>query len=177
MGQGTSSTDDRKRLGSIILGYKAVTTIYTKHHHRETLDNLLFKPFLYGLDTSPPSKDQSGSSNSDNSNSNSSSSSSINTTRTDSGFLLCEKDSQLWNDLIYVDQTYYAAYFLKPSCPPEPQDMLFGDVFTVDDVPTTSTMQDVDLSKRNLGLISPTIGLLPMIRKLDLYVVANRGIT
>jgi hypothetical protein len=161
MGQGASSNSNRKSLGYIILGYRVTTSIYTKHHlgQEEKQDNVLFKPYLYGLDAGSLSKDPSSSSNSHGNN------------RTDSGFLLCEKDSQLWNNLIYVDQTYYSSCFLKSTRRFEPaEDLLIGDALTLDDVAITTIAQDIDLSKRGLGFLSPNIGLLPMIRKLDLYV-------
>lgn len=166
MGQG-GSTNRKKSFGSVLLGYKVATSVYTKHHHEETLDNVLFKPFLYGLDDDTLLKSPASSSSSSGSSS-SSSSYNYGNNRTDSGFLLCEKDSQLWNDLIYVDQTYYSSCFFKSMRPSEPEDSLIGDVLTVDDIVTTTLLQDLDLSKKGLGVISPYIGLLPMIRKLDL---------
>jgi hypothetical protein len=153
MGQSVSSY--KKNFDSAVFGYTTATSVYIKTNDEDE-DNVLFKPFLYGLSafpTSSPSliKETDACSNNN---------------RADSGFLLCEKDSQLWKDLIYVDQTYYNNNKLKPV--KEARDSLtLGNPLTFDDILYTAT-QELYLSRRGFGLISPNIGLLSMIRKLDL---------
>lgn len=117
---------------------------------------MLFKPFLYGLQSA-------GSSHSVDS---------ITDTpgRADSGFLLSGKESQLWKDLLYVDQTYYPDSQQKPPHESEVEELLIGDTLTFKDVSCMSqnNMQDIDLTRRGFGFISPNIGLLSMMQKLDL---------
>ncbi|KAI8086882.1 uncharacterized protein B0P05DRAFT_595102 [Gilbertella persicaria] len=161
MGQNASHGYDENK-GSTIFGYIALAqplSVYMKQD-REIMveDNLLFKSFLYGLEgtNSSMSIDKMEQEN-----------------RTDSGlFLLSGKKSRLWKDLIYVDQTYYQQkepsnllqHCLRKDTLQLGSAITFQDVFTMN----LSNMQDVELTKRGLGLVSPNVGLLPMIRKLDL---------
>ncbi|KAI8647314.1 hypothetical protein BD408DRAFT_408975 [Parasitella parasitica] len=156
MGQ-TVSHRNNKNFGSTVFGYTttSASSIYLKEaDDTKQEDKVLFKPFLYGLASSE-------------------SSTSVGSVRkqgrTDSGFLLSGKDSQLWKDLMYVDQTYYPEKQPKPTDEAEMEDLLVGDTLTLKDISSTSqNLQEVDLSKRGFGFITPNIGLLSMIRRLDL---------
>lgn len=157
MGQ-TISHRNKKKFGSTVFGYTTTSAppIYIKKpDDNQQEDNVLFKPFLYGLEST-------GSSNSI-------PSVTENQGRADSGFLLSGKDSQLWKDLMYVDQTYYPDVQQSSTNESEIQDLLVGDALTLEDISSISrNMQEIDLIKRGIGFISPNIGLLSMIRKLDL---------
>ncbi|KAI8391158.1 uncharacterized protein BYT42DRAFT_555829 [Radiomyces spectabilis] len=146
-------------------------------------DPILARPYLYGLaDKShmsfpPPLCDISIPSSSSSMSTLASSSSrlSIHTAapdrmgRTDSGY--GENENRLLNDLAYVDKTYYnnrrpATHSREPKHP-----ALSTITITFTDVAVASidkTMQEVNLSSRSLGSLSPNIGLLTMIRKLVL---------
>ncbi|KAL9554735.1 hypothetical protein MBANPS3_002678 [Mucor bainieri] len=166
MGQTISHRNSKSKFGSTVFGYTTSTQIaappvyINKADQDKPEDNVLFKPFLYGLqstgsshsvDSVTPAETQG---------------------RTDSGFLLTGKDSQLWKDLMYVDQTYYhpEKQQLEPAHESEIEDLLIGDTLTFKDVACMSqnNMQDIDLTRRGFGFISPNIGLLSMMRKLDL---------
>ncbi|KAK4514204.1 uncharacterized protein ATC70_001792 [Mucor velutinosus] len=162
MGQTISHRNCKPKLGSTVFGYTTSTKVtappvYIKKADQDKReDNVLFKPFLYGL--------QSTGSN------HSVDSVTENQGRTDSGFLLTGRDSQLWKDLMYVDQTYYPDERQKATYESEIEDLLIGDTLTFKDIYCMSqnNMQDIDLTRRGVGFISPNIGLLSMMRKLDL---------
>lgn len=147
MGQHVSSY--KGKLDSTVFGYTVATSIHIKTE-KENEDNVLFRPFLYGLSTY---ENKNSTTNGNN--------------RTDSGFLLCENDSQLWKDLIYVDQTYYKNNSKLTSAKQDKRCLALGSALTFDDIPLTTT-QELQLSRRGFGCISPNIGLLSKIRKLDL---------
>jgi hypothetical protein len=157
MGQAISHRN-KKKFGSTIFGYTTTSapSIYIKKiDNIQPEDNVLFKPFLYGLEST-------GSSNSI-------PSITENQGRADSGFLLSGKDSQLWKDLMYVDQTYYPDVQQNSINEFEIEDLLVGDTLTFEDISSISqNMQEIDLTKKGFGFISPNIGLLLTIRKLDL---------
>ncbi|GAN09219.1 leucine rich repeat protein [Mucor ambiguus] len=163
MGQTISHQNSKSKFGSTIFGYTTSTKIttppvYIKKTDQDIReDNVLFKPFLYGLQST-------GSNHSVDS------VTTENQGRTDSGFLLTGKDSQLWKDLMYVDQTYYPDEQQESTHESEIEDLLIGDTLIFKDISCMSqnNMQDIDLTRRGLGFISPNIGLLSMMRKLDL---------
>lgn len=180
MGQTISSSrskNSNKRkdyYGSTIFGYKYVvtsassstTTVYLNEHND---DNVLFQPFLYGLAGANTTANHSTFSQL-------SSLTAATTIRSDSGFPLYEKNSQLWKDLTYIDQTHYQEEndlpFLLPLVDKQQEEhQQRRDAITFHDILhmcQQQSMQNIDLSKRGFGSISSNIGLLPMIRKLDL---------
>lgn len=148
-------TTSKKSFCSTLFGYTTsirASVYIQKNEQEEKEDLVLFKPFLYGLGI--PHSNQSILQDSGG--------------RTDSGFLLYEKNSQLWKDLTYVDQTYYPKEEEEEE---QTQEIIYapGDPFSFHDLSSVClSMHDIQLSKRGLRSITPNISLLSMIRKLDL---------
>ena len=175
MGQGTSRNhfikkNKKNHFGTVLFGNTTSlkASVYLNESGTDEYkgdDNLLFKPFLYGLGQHQSTHSLLTIDSSNNEASR----------RTDSGFLLYEKNSQLWKDLMYIDQTYYKED--PQEAPSTPLKQLtsydaLGDALYFNDIAAMClSMTDLDLSKRGFGSISSNIGLLPMIRKLDLYVI------
>lgn len=159
MGQTVSHRSSKSKLGSTVFGYTTSTKVSAPAVYITPADqdNVLFKPFLYGLQSTGSSHSVDSAAESQG--------------RTDSGFLLSGKESQLWKDLMYVDQTYYPDGQQKSAHESEIEELLLiGDTLTFKDVSCMSqnNMQDIDLTRRGFGFISPNIGLLSMMQKLDL---------
>ncbi|CAO3629713.1 unnamed protein product [Mucor hiemalis] len=173
MGQRTSKTklknNNQQHHGSTVFGHilhHKKTSVYLSGFDTDEFkgdDNLLFKPFLYGLELNS-SKQSIPSAVEHHNQSNGS--------RADSGFLLYEKNSQLWKDLMYIDQTYYNNDEVPLTARKSSSlniTTTTGDALCFSDIAAMcQSMYDLDLSKRGFESISPNISLLPMIRKLDL---------
>lgn len=185
MGQRTSKTklknnrhQQQQHYGSTVFGhiiFHKKASVFIKGFDVDELkgdDNLLFKPFLYGLGQQASLQSLLSAEHPHESNGSS---------RADSGFLLYEKNSQLWKDLMYIDQTYYNNNALpltsstttttvrKLSSSPNINTTTTGDALYFNDISAMCpSMYDLDLSKRGFESISANISLLPMIRKLDL---------
>ncbi|KAG2234360.1 hypothetical protein INT48_007227, partial [Thamnidium elegans] len=154
---GAVSSKNKKAFGSKIFGYTTSikASVYIKE---EKEDALLFKPFLYGLGMIQHSLSQLSIADT--------------SSRTDSGFLLYEKDGQLWKDLAYIDQTYYQDDTDMATVVKQPQpEIIYGPSipFHFNEISIVCTsFHDINLSKRGFGTISSNIGLLSMIKRLDL---------
>lgn len=151
-------TSSKKSFGSTLFGYTTSikASVYIKNEEKEKDDNLLFKPFLYGLGINQFHSQYSFTQDSSNN-------------RTDSGFLLYENNSQLWKDLTYIDQTYYNEQSI--TIQQQGQEIIYapGDALNFNDLSSMClSLHDINLSKRGFGSITSNIGLLTMIRKLDL---------
>ncbi|KAG0169854.1 hypothetical protein DFQ28_011339 [Apophysomyces sp. BC1034] len=152
MGQGTSKAN-----GNLTFGHLS-TPPTTIEPEEDNNDLLLTKPELYGLDDksiSPISQNKSLAVD--------------RLGRIDSAY--CDnRDEKLINDLFYVDKTYYDN--MKPKH--QRRDITTNNNaprLTFTDVALASldkSMHDINLSFRYLGSLSPNVGLLTMIRKLDL---------
>ncbi|KAI8382394.1 hypothetical protein BD560DRAFT_444302 [Blakeslea trispora] len=162
MGQNVSQHEQSQSDGSTIFGYTSLvpplpTSNCIDHEEQDVLqDNLLSKPLLYGLENSSVSTftyelDQGGS-------------------RADSGLFLLNGKTQLWKDLIYVDQTYYSQQKKRLNVVQERKASQFESALTFRDVldMNLDNIQEIDLTNRGFKSIEHSIGLLPMIRKLDL---------
>lgn len=189
MGSGISSNNKKKKnyYGSAIFGYKSTSTLVkssctlylpiaadidndnsSKRINNNSDDNVLYQPSLYGLGATANHSTFSQLS-----------------TLTAATVIDCSgnSNSQLYKDLIYVDKTYYSNekeqqyhLFIKQQQQQkeEAERALLkqqrGDAITFHDIIQIyqQSMQNIDLSKKGLESITSSIGLLSMIKKLDL---------
>ncbi|KAF7727848.1 hypothetical protein EC973_006961 [Apophysomyces ossiformis] len=152
MGQGTSNLHQ-----NLTFGYLASPSTILPDEEDNHL--ILTNPHLYGLvDKSTSHASSKFSTSVDR------------LARIDSGYCNDEKE-RLVKDLVYVDKTYYEN--IKPKHPRSEtiashngaSRLTFANVvFDAMDKPT----QDINLSFYGLRILSPNVGLLTMIRKLDL---------
>jgi hypothetical protein len=159
MGQSLS-----KKQSTFVFGSTVSVPIYKEPDE----DNVLFKPFLYGLSTASLSSSTTLTYIPENTE---------NDGRTDSGFLVCEQDAQLVQDLAYVDQTYYSDFHQQSSKKKTVlprflrQKKEVDGQLTLDDLSSICfdrPLHDLNLSKRWLGTLNSNFGLLYMVRRLDL---------
>lgn len=155
-------TTSKKSFGSTLFGYTTSirASVYIKNEDKEKEDNVLFKPFLYGLGVNQFNSQYSFTHDLSSNN------------RTDSGFLLYDKNSQLWKDLTYIDQTYYDDEPTDTTPQNQTQETIYyapRDALYFNELSSIClSLHDINLSKRGFGSISNNIGLLTAIRKLDL---------
>jgi hypothetical protein len=94
--------------------------------------------------------------------------------RPDSGYIspVCDENMHIVNDLAYIDTTYYPLTNTSTeSVDDDRQDITRGAQISFTDVMLASpdkTLREVYLSLRSIHSLSPNIGMLTMIRKLDL---------
>jgi hypothetical protein len=160
---------DSKLKEPIIFGYLSSSSrTNRKLPTRYEKDHVLEHPELYGLRASILEKSNVLSINSCSTTSNCNREEHL-----DSGYAYnYDESKQLVNDLVYVDQKHYPeSTRLHSRTYHNVENIALGPPITFDDITMASsdnTIREVQLANKSIRGLSPNIGLLTMIRKLDL---------